>query len=65
MALAKALEQAGLSYFDLQTDGTYETFHLIDEAAGYRRQPTGQFDKTEYYKSLTSMLSLSPPEQVR
>jgi 2,4-dienoyl-CoA reductase-like NADH-dependent reductase (Old Yellow Enzyme family)/thioredoxin reductase len=52
VALAKALEQAGLTYFDLQTDGTYETFHLVEAAAGYRRQPIGQFDKTEFYKSI-------------
>ena len=50
--LVKILEQAGLSYFDLQTDGTYETFHRIECSAGYRRQPIGQFDKTAYYKSI-------------
>ncbi len=52
VALALALEQAGLTYFDLQTDGTYETFHLVTASAGYRRQPKGQFDKTAYYKSI-------------
>ena len=51
-ALVLALEQAGLSYFDLQTDGTYETFHRVECSAGYRRQPVGQFDKTAYYKSI-------------
>jgi 2,4-dienoyl-CoA reductase-like NADH-dependent reductase (Old Yellow Enzyme family)/thioredoxin reductase len=51
-ALATTLEQAGLTYFDLQTDGTYETFHLIEASAGYRRQPKGQFDKTAFYKSI-------------
>lgn len=51
-ALIVALERAGLDYFDLQTDGTYETFHRIECSAGYRRQPIGQFDKTAYYKTL-------------
>ena len=51
-ALVVALEKAGLTYFDLQTDGTYETFHKIECSAGYRRQPIGQFDKTAYYKSI-------------
>lgn len=50
--LVQILEKAGLSYFDLQTDGTYETFHRIECSAGYRRQPVGQFDKTAYYKSI-------------
>ena len=50
--LVQILEKAGLSYFDLQTDGTYETFHRIECSAGYRRQPIGQFDKTAYYKSI-------------
>ena len=53
--LVKILEQAGLSYFDLQTDGTYETFHRIECSAGYRRQPIGQFDKTAYYKSILNI----------
>ncbi len=48
--LAMALEKEGLTYFDLQTDGTYETFHLVTPAAGYRRQPKGQFEKTALYK---------------
>lgn len=52
VALAMELERAGLTYFDLQNDGTYETFHRVETAAGYRRQPVGQFDKTEYYKSI-------------
>jgi len=52
LALAAALERAGLSYFDLQTDGTYETFHRIECSAGYRRQPVGQFDKTAQYKKV-------------
>ena len=51
-ALVLALEKVGLSYFDLQTDGTYETFHKVECSAGYRRQPVGQFDKTAYYKSI-------------
>lgn len=51
-ALVVALEKVGLTYFDLQTDGTYETFHKIECSAGYRRQPIGQFDKTAYYKSI-------------
>lgn len=55
VALAQALEREGLTYFDLQTDGTYETFHLIEASAGYRRQPLGQFDKSEYYKSVLSI----------
>ena len=54
-ALVVALEKVGLSYFDLQTDGTYETFHKIECSAGYRRQPIGQFDKTAYYKSILSI----------
>ncbi len=54
-ALVLALEKAGLTYFDLQTDGTYETFHKIECSAGYRRQPIGQFDKTAYYKSILSI----------
>lgn len=52
LALAMALERAGLSYFDLQTDGTYETFHRIECSAGYRRQPVGQFEKTALYKKV-------------
>jgi 2,4-dienoyl-CoA reductase-like NADH-dependent reductase (Old Yellow Enzyme family)/thioredoxin reductase len=52
LALAQALEREGLTYFDLQTDGTYETFHLIEASAGYRRQPLGQFDKSAHYKSV-------------
>jgi len=52
---AKALEQAGISYLDLQTDGTYETFHLVTATGGYRRQIKGQFDKTEYYKSVVNV----------
>ena len=54
-ALVVALEKAGLTYFDLQTDGTYETFHRIECSAGYRRQPIGQFDKTAYYKSILNI----------
>lgn len=54
-ALVLALEKVGLSYFDLQTDGTYETFHKIECSAGYRRQPIGQFDKTAYYKSILNI----------
>lgn len=52
---AKELEKAGINYLDLQTDGTYETFHLVTASAGYRRQPIGQFDKTEYYKSILNI----------
>lgn len=52
---AKALEEAGISYLDLQTDGTYETFHLVTATGGYRRQIKGQFDKTEYYKSIVNV----------
>ncbi|MCM1989051.1 FAD-dependent oxidoreductase [Oceanirhabdus seepicola] len=52
---AKELERAGINYLDLQTDGTYETFHLVTASAGYRRQPLGQFDKTEYYKSILNI----------
>ncbi|MCD7892784.1 MAG: FAD-dependent oxidoreductase [Erysipelotrichaceae bacterium] len=54
-ALVKALESVGLTYFDLQTDGTYETFHRVECSAGYRRQPIGQFDKTAYYKSILNI----------
>lgn len=53
--LVQMLEKAGLSYFDLQTDGTYETFHRVECSAGYRRQPIGQFDKTKYYKSILNI----------
>lgn len=56
VALAKALEREGLTYFDIQTDGTYETFHLITASAGYRRQPIGQFDKTAFYKSVLNIV---------
>lgn len=52
---AKELEKAGVTYLDLQSDGTYETFHLVDATGGYRRQPKGQFDKTEFYKSFLNV----------
>ena len=46
---AKALEREGISYIDLQTRGTYETFHL-EESRGMMRQKKGQFDITEIFK---------------
>jgi len=52
---AKELERAGITYLDLQSDGTYETFHLVDATGGYRRQPKGQFEKTKFYKSFLNI----------
>lgn len=50
LVLAKTLEQEGLSYFDLQTSGTYETFHLEEAPGGTARSQHGQFDMVEIYK---------------
>jgi 2,4-dienoyl-CoA reductase-like NADH-dependent reductase (Old Yellow Enzyme family)/thioredoxin reductase len=52
IALARAMEQAGLTYLDLQTDGTYETFHLKEATGGTPRQPRGQFNTAEVYKQV-------------
>lgn len=51
MALAKTLENEGLTYFDLQTSGTYETFHLEEAPGGTARSVHGQFDMVEMYKN--------------
>lgn len=49
LKLAHALENEGLTFFDLQSSGTYETFHL-PEAPGGPRQKHGEFDMVEIYK---------------
>lgn len=49
LKLAHALENEGLTFFDLQSSGTYETFHL-PQAPGGPRQKHGEFDMTEIYK---------------
>lgn len=50
IAFAKVLEREGISYFDLQMTGTYETYHW-EKARGFcRRQKRGQFDISERFK---------------
>lgn len=49
LKLAHALENEGLSFFDLQSSGTYETFHLL-QAPGGPRQKRGEIDVVEIYK---------------
>lgn len=49
LKLARALENEGLSFFDLQSSGTYETFHL-PQAPGGPRQKRGEIDVVEIYK---------------
>lgn len=49
LKLAHALENEGLSFFDLQSSGTYETFHL-PQAPGGPRQKRGEMDVVEVYK---------------
>jgi len=49
LKLAHALENEGLTFFDLQSTGTYETFHL-PQAPGGPRQQHGEFDMVEIYK---------------
>lgn len=50
IAFAKALEREGVSYFDLQVTGTYETFHSEKGRGFCRRQKRGQFDISEVFK---------------
>ncbi|MDO4328546.1 MAG: NAD(P)/FAD-dependent oxidoreductase [Lachnospiraceae bacterium] len=49
LKLAHALENEGLTFFDLQNSGTYETFHL-PQAPGGPRQKHGEFDMVAIYK---------------
>ena len=48
---AKALEREGISYFDLQVMGTYETFHLANQPGLTRRHDKGaQLEFSQIYK---------------
>ena len=50
LAFARALEGAGITFLDLQTSGTYETFHLEHCPCGLPRQPRGMFEIARNYK---------------
>jgi 2-enoate reductase len=51
IALANALEKEGISYFDLQVMGTFETFHFSGVPGLTRRHEKGcQLDYAEIYK---------------
>lgn len=50
MVFAKKLIQAGMTFLDFQTEGTYETFHLEECASGGRRQKNGLFDIVKLFK---------------
>jgi len=52
---AKALENAGLSYLDLQNTGTYETFHMPDAPGSPRGKEDGQFETAAAYKKVLSI----------
>ncbi|MDO5405747.1 MAG: FAD-dependent oxidoreductase [Eubacteriales bacterium] len=52
MIFAQRLEQAGITYIDFQTEGTYETFTLEDCPCGLRRQPKGDFNKIKEFRNV-------------
>lgn len=50
LRLAKVLEQEGASYIDIQTTGTYETFHTEQARGRSGRQKRGMFDIAAKFK---------------
>ena len=52
LVFAQELEKSGLTYFDLQIPGTYETFHFEEIAGLVRKQKKGEFDLAEKYKKV-------------
>jgi 2,4-dienoyl-CoA reductase-like NADH-dependent reductase (Old Yellow Enzyme family)/NADPH-dependent 2,4-dienoyl-CoA reductase/sulfur reductase-like enzyme len=55
LQFAKTLEAAGVTYIDLQSSGTYETFHLECCPAGLPRQPKGMFEIIKLYKQAVNI----------
>ncbi|MGA3207462.1 MAG: FAD-dependent oxidoreductase [Syntrophales bacterium] len=50
LIFAKNLEREGISYVDLQSRGTYETFHFEESRGSCMRQKKGQFDIAAVFK---------------
>ncbi|MGD9823628.1 FAD-dependent oxidoreductase [Desulfobacter sp.] len=58
IAFALAMEQEGISYWDLVIPGTYETFHFDEIEGVVRKQKRGQFDRSaRYVKALNIPVS--------
>ena len=55
LVFAQELERAGLTYFDLQIPGTYETFHYGEIAGLVRKQKSGMFDIAAKYKDVLNI----------
>jgi 2,4-dienoyl-CoA reductase-like NADH-dependent reductase (Old Yellow Enzyme family)/thioredoxin reductase len=55
LIFAQELEKAGLTYFDLQIPGTYETFHYGEIAGLVRKQKRGMFDVAKKYKKVLNI----------
>ena len=52
IAVAKALENGGISYIDLQNTGTYDTYHLPESPGSPRALQDGQFETSAAYKKV-------------
>lgn len=55
ITFAQAMQNEGISYWDLIIPGTYETFHYAEIEGVVRKQRRGQWDRAEKYKKVLNI----------